>query len=694
MKNLFFYLFLSLMINAFGQKAPSSTMLKDTFDKKIQDAIQSEEQLQIIAEAFQKFARIDPLIAQGYAIQGLELSKSLKKVEAEVDFYGKLGYTYLVQNDYNTALATFDEGLKAASNKDLLEPYLNLKMRVASIQLKQGKVTTAALLLDSIVNIAKKEKLPKVEGMAITEMGKMERNNGNYEKSIAYFTRNLEIAQQLKNEDQISYSYLQLAIDYDKTGEKDKSIAFNHKGIALAKANHNALRMLNFYNNLAVNYRNSQLYDSAFFYHEKVLVEQKQLGNPLELARSYMNIGTTYAFQKVFKKALVYYDSAYALVKNHPKHPLTGSLVQNMGSLYKDLGDYKRSNQYNYMALSIAKSRHLKNEFLNLYENLYQSHKGLKQWDSALVYHEKMAEIIKQNASDEKSESIEKVKRELETTQQQKEIDRLQFEKKQNFVIYFSILGALLSGLALFYFWNVNLQRKKKLAENDKKLEEQRVLSLIQEQEIIAATAMLKGQDYERQLVSEELHDGIGSSLATLKLHTENLIQTEDYNPSKNKAVYQKMEQIIADTYAAIRNLSHVKSNVQVEQKGILLALENLAQQINTDKESKVNIQVFGELKSFPKDIKLMLYNTIRELLTNALKHAKANEINIEITQHETELNLLITDNGKGFKVDDDIFKNGLGLYSIRKRVEQMQGSFEIDSTQGKGTTINITIPV
>ena len=679
---------------AFGQNNHPLQKEKDSIFKHIEQLASPKDKLDAYKKAFRYFVRKSPNIAREFAEKGLNLAKKEKATKQQIGFSNNLGLTFIIQRKYDQALTVFNAGLLTAKKAEYLEDYLLIKHRIASVWLKQGHKKQAAQLLDSIITVAKEKKLLKAEGMAVTEMGKLERINGNYDRSLGYFKRNLEIARQLNNKGQIAYSYLQIAINYDKTEEQKKAIAINKKGIALALETQNDVGLVNFYNNIAVNYRNLKYYDSALIYQNKVLEEHKKRKNPFEIARSYMNIGNTYSHQKLYDKALSYYDSAYTLVKDKKGHALLGSITQNMGALYIDMKDYTLSNKYNYQALALAKSRKQTNEYFNIYKNIYQSYKGMQKWDSALYYHEKMLSIKDSLFSIEKTANTERIKREIENTDNQKTISDLTFENRQNKILFISALGAFLSALLIAFLLIKNTNRKKIIAEQKQAIEAQKVLTLIQEQEIQAVDATVKGQELERQKIAEELHDGLGSSLATLKLHTENLLINPKITEAAKTELLKKIDQIIDDTYSKIRNMSHVKSTTTVEQKGLIAALEKLAKQINSNNSTQVHIHIFGFEKLAKNELKIFIYNTIQELLTNAIKHANADEINIQITQYENDLNILIEDNGDGFIANEKIFEKGIGLYQIRKKVIIMGGKFIIDSTPTKGTTININIPV
>ena len=92
--------------------------------------------------------------------------------------------------------------------------------------------------------------------------------------------------------------------------------------------------------------------------------------------------------------------------------------------------------------------------------------------------------------------------------------------------------------------------------------------------------------------------------------------------------------------------------------------------------------------------MEIIIFRIIQELTTNIVKHAQASEASISLTQHEDVLNIIVEDNGKGFKTGKLQHKEGMGLGSIERRVEHLEGSMEVDSTLGKGTSVIIDIPL
>ena len=687
---------LFFVYNGLSQRNPVMEQKKDSIQNLIDETYDATEKIEKYRKAYWVFSRNHPSIAVEFATKGLDLAIESNNYRSQVGFYIKIGQSYVSRRDYDfgQGLHYFYKGLQIAKDHGLDEGCLQVKHRIASVWIKQDKKNEAAQLLDSIIQTAIAGNFLKVEGNVQLELGKLERTRGNYNKSLTCFFRNLEIAKTLDNPEQVSYTLLQIAIDYDLSGDYQKAIEINHKGLKLCKQINNNIRYNYFNNNLAICYRNLKQFDSAFYFHKLVLQKSKEDGNLIVLARVYENMAETFSAAKEYDQAIAYFDSAYQLVKQRKGGVLSGSIFQNLSSIYREQKAYRKSIHYGLLALDIAKQKEQISELAKIYNPIYLSYKGLNQYDSALYYFEIMTTANDSIYNIGKYNSTEHIKREIESAEKQREIDELNYSQKRDRIILFSAIGALLSFLFIAFLMVRNQKRKKELAEEHQKLEEQKVLVLIQEQEINAVNSMIRGQEKERQIISEELHDDLGSSFATLKLHIENLLNNKKLEENEKKEILEKSCALLDDAYQKVRDISHIKSTGMVAQKGLVLALEKLSEQISSKGNVEVHIDVFGFEKIASNPIKILLYNTIQELLANAIKHARASQINIQITLHENELNLLVEDNGSGFTYSEEKLKKGIGLYNIKSKIEHLKGSFIVDSKPGHGTTINIDIPV
>ena len=131
-----------------------------------------------------------------------------------------------------------------------------------------------------------------------------------------------------------------------------------------------------------------------------------------------------------------------------------------------------------------------------------------------------------------------------------------------------------------------------------------------------------------------------------------------------------------------------------IAHEGLLVAIELMAEKISDAKSIHMDVIHSGLEKPIESSLEISLFRIIQELVTNIIKHAQAFHATINLNQYEEEINIIVEDNGKGMDTSQINFKQGMGLHSIKTRVEHLEGSSTIDSTPGKGTTIVIDIPI
>ncbi len=198
----------------------------------------------------------------------------------------------------------------------------------------------------------------------------------------------------------------------------------------------------------------------------------------------------------------------------------------------------------------------------------------------------------------------------------------------------------------------------------------------------------------EQQRLGQDLHDGLSSSIAAIRYQLETLMMdTSDIDLKRKLDVLQKETE---NAYKAARNTSHEwfsAADEQLEQsfeKQIILLTDNAL----PDNRYNKNIHIDNTaLSGVGMDTRIALLRIIQEAITNIIKHAKAK--NVDILIYEEEENLLLTINDDGIGLDEkksDKGKSTIGLQSIRRRVQYLNGVIEINSNT-KGTEIIITIP-
>ncbi|MCB0375746.1 MAG: ATP-binding protein, partial [Sinomicrobium sp.] len=272
----------------------------------------------------------------------------------------------------------------------------------------------------------------------------------------------------------------------------------------------------------------------------------------------------------------------------------------------------------------------------------------------------------------------------------EKELNLLKEQQKnrRNTNLLIGAAGVLILGGVIALLLQNNTTKKRKIAEQQQQLEKQKVETLIKEQELLSIDAMIAGQEKERLRVANELHDDLGSLMATVKLHFDNI------KANKEDPALQHTHRLLDQAYQKIRGISHAKNSGVLAAQGLLPAVQKMAKNISAANTLAIEVFDFGLENRMENSLELTIFRIIQELVTNIIKHAEATKADIQLTQHKDSLNIIIEDNGKGFDVSKmKTSDKGMGLHSIEKRVEHLEGDFTIESIMNRGTTIIIDIP-
>ena len=155
-----------------------------------------------------------------------------------------------------------------------------------------------------------------------------------------------------------------------------------------------------------------------------------------------------------------------------------------------------------------------------------------------------------------------------------------------------------------------------------------------------------------------------------------------------------KTDDLIEEAYQRVRNLAHAKNAGVKSKEGLLPAIKNFATKASVVNKLVIEVEDHGMDQRLENSLEITLFRITQELITNVIKHANATECTVHLTHHDDNLNLMVEDNGVGFNSSDIKLTQGMGLYSIQKRVENLGGRVTIDSIIEKGTTIIIDIPL
>ena len=213
----------------------------------------------------------------------------------------------------------------------------------------------------------------------------------------------------------------------------------------------------------------------------------------------------------------------------------------------------------------------------------------------------------------------------------------------------------------------------------------------LEKQKKLQLHSVLDAQEKERQRFSRELHDGLGPLLLAGKMKLENAMDAEINILKKN---ISEVIDLFSKTVHEIRTISGNMMPAGLKEFGLAVALENFCRQMGGNNVVKIHCHIDLLKKHYDKITDIYLFRIAQEAVNNALKHARANEIHISLEEIDRHLYFTVIDDGCGFDFSDPEKHRGNGLVNIKERVNLLNGFFELKTAPGKGTRIDIDIPL
>jgi signal transduction histidine kinase len=207
--------------------------------------------------------------------------------------------------------------------------------------------------------------------------------------------------------------------------------------------------------------------------------------------------------------------------------------------------------------------------------------------------------------------------------------------------------------------------------------------------------SLVEAQEEERRRLARELHDGAGQTLTSLLVRLKTVEKKAEL-PQVQKDL-QVMQNLVSDTIEQIRTLAHQLRPAALEEFGLPLALESLVQDMSNREGLTATCKCSLKRKEIPDEIEAVLYRIAQEGLTNIVRHSHAEHLNLIVERKQQGVLMSIEDDGVGFDptslgVEDG--KRHLGLISMRERAEILGGTLDVYTAPGKGTMIQVSIPV
>lgn len=211
----------------------------------------------------------------------------------------------------------------------------------------------------------------------------------------------------------------------------------------------------------------------------------------------------------------------------------------------------------------------------------------------------------------------------------------------------------------------------------------------------VFSSTILSALEAERERVSRELHDALGQQLSFLEVQIQTLATGSSLSPEEMAERARSLRSLVAGIASDVHRICYKMHPVILETLGLSVAIETLCTESESASGVPVRLLQRKVPNGIPKEIALALYRVAQESLHNIAKHAAASSVVVDIRGIRDEIQLTVTDNGRGF--DPSAARPAgvhLGIASLTERVRLVGGRFSLESAPGRGTKIAVSVPL
>ena len=575
-----------------------------------------------------------------YGNKAIVIAEKLKDYEILMRTFNNFGVISCFQGDFDRAFSYFDQQKALAIRHGDKREELTAMRCTAYTYAKQGKFNTAMdyylKCLDFFENEGWTDDSKYLT--TLTNISEINRRLGNTETAIRYLQR----AEKKHNE------------LYDDDDPYKDLWTLSH-----------------IWNEYAFNYLKQNDLDEAHRYASKADNHDVWSGTVNKCYTKGL-LATIFLKQNDLDSALHYAEESYRqaeILKDISLYAYSGKILSDVYLAQK------RYSEAEAEALKVWESAATYvDDLQNLVENITLANIYMGNREKAADYLKKYSELNAQYSEKSFHTTISDLSIKYETEKKEMRIAALE-EKEQLYI-------GLGSAVAVIMFLTIVLLTVRYRIK--RKLSEQRVKQLEQEQQLIATQAVLDGEAAERSRLARDLHDGLGGMLSVVKLNL-NGMNPRAVMDGDDVERYGKALEMLEQSIGELRRVAHHIMPESLMRYGLKVALEDFCHAV-----PGAHFQYLGEEPRLDSRLEVLIYRCAYELINNAVKHARANTINVQLMVDEGVVSLTVHDNGVGF--DPQTVNAGIGLENIRTRIAVHNGKMSIYSEPDAGTEVSIEI--
>ncbi len=596
------------------------------------DATNSVDSTEWYYNAYQNASKENPGNAIHYLHKANMHATSLSDLNRSAEIILEIASHYLQQHTYDSTLKY--TSIIIANKEQILPDFLisawNLAGQSWYFKGTHDKAAEAHLEALDLISI---HDLPKRSAKTYIDLANVYIRLSNWGMVEEYLLKAIEKALDYEQDAEYNKASGNLGMVYAMQGKWENSIDVFNRTLDFNNETNNQLAVCKLYNNLGVVYERKGDIPESYEYYNLGLQKAIEIQDNASIAIGYQNVAQALSKLGRYQQALGYFEKGIELSTQLGNLDIVRDGLFNLSDLYESMGNYKKALE-------------LQTRFLHLNDSLVN--------------------INRLNAISELEIKYETEKKERENLAL-RNTNLVQEAKIQQQRFQISMISIGMVILVILVGLGFVIYKQKQQSQT-----QQAMIRLITET-----------QEEERKRVASDLHDSVGSLLASLKMKLQN-----QQNGSQNDGDQLEILDKLSDD---VRKIAHNIMPATLNKYGLVPAIKEEMQNMVSAKGLETSFVDFGMEKRLNKQGEIHIFRVVQETLQNAVKHSGASRVSVEITNDPKNLNIMVEDNGTGFNTKS--ISHNFGLKSIASRIAILKGQWNIDSAPGRGTLVNITIP-
>lgn len=508
-------------------------------------------------------------------------------------------------------------------------------------------------------------------------LGTLKQDLGEYPQAIDYYIQALELFDETGNTKIRSYTLNNISSLYSLVKDHKKAERYAREAIKTAQQVDEEFMVAGGKINLAGTLIDQGKYEEVLPLLEDVLAYGKEHDDPYKVFLYHFNYAEyLIKHKKDYPLAVQEFEKAYELaelvedeweVMRHNAALSEAYLLNSQFQKAHDVAQHvllaaeklKSKEKKEIALLVLAKVNAHDRNFETAYHRLYDTY------------------LLRDSLFDEQNQRhFALLEMEYQTEKKELKIEAL--EKQRQLYIWLGIAGAIILLIALAFAFI-----RYRLAVSRRKLAEEEAHRLEQEKQLVAVQATLDGEAAERTRLAKDLHDGLGSMLSLVKFNLPQ-VKGDAVLEAIDVSRFRNALGMLDDSIRELRRVAHHMMPESLLRYGLKASLSDFCAAIPI-----ADFHYFGDETRLSEKLEIMIYRCIHELVSNAIKHAQSNHINVQLVQEEDRISFTVQDDGKGF--DQEQVTEGMGLKNVRQRVAAFQGEVHVYSSE-QGTEIHVEL--